>query len=254
MRSVIPTVFVILLSLSSSAFAQSTPPKPVQNGQNGWWNANRDSAGIAPLPSKEPQAVVQIYAARAYGWRKYFGVHAWVATKEKNATAYQTYQVMGWMKWRGESVISIKSDVPDRYWYGQKPDLIFSSTGKAAEKMIPAIIAASKSYAYPDDYRLWPGPNSNSYVSHIIRNTPGIRIELPPHAIGKDWIDNGKFFARSESKTGYQVSVFGLLGVTVGKAEGLEINILGMTFGLDVLNPALKLPFIGRVGVKDKGV
>lgn len=92
--------------------------------------------------------------------------------------------------------------------------------------MIPHIRLAAKEYPYPNSYRIWPGPNSNSFVSYIIRNTPGISVELPPHAIGKDWIDNGKLFGKSESGTGYQFSLFGALGITLGLAEGLEINLL----------------------------
>lgn len=222
--------------------------------QKGWWNADRSSAGIAPLPEKEKQAVVQIYYARAYGWRRYFGVHSWISTKEKDASSYTVYQVMGWRQWRGLPVVSVEKDLPDRHWFDEKPILLYSTVGEKAKKMIPYIEKAAKSYPYPNTYILWPGPNSNSFISHLIRHTPGIRIELPPSAIGKDWIDDGKFFARSESKTGYQFSFFGLLGLTIGKAEGLEINILGLTFGIDLLNPALKLPFIGRIGLQDKPV
>ena len=249
MRPLILLLF-LLLFIPFMANAQSTPPKM----GNGWWNADRSSAGIAPLPQKEKEAVVQVYYARAYGWRRYFGVHSWISTKEKNADHYTVYQVMGWLKRRGKPVVSVENDLPDRHWFDEKPHLLFSAIGKDAEKMIPQIRKASKSYNYPDTYVIWPGPNSNSYISHIIRNTSGIRIELPPSAIGKDWIDDGKFFARSESKTGYQLSLFGLLGVTIGKAEGLEINLLGLTFGVDIFRPAFKLPFIGRLGVDDKPV
>ena len=31
------------------------------------------------------------------------------------------------------------------------------------------------------------------------------------------------------------------------KEEGLELNVLGLTFGIDVRHPALKLPGIGRL-------
>jgi len=41
--------------------------------------------------------------------------------------------------------------------------------------------------------------------------------------------------------------LLGLLGVAVGKDEGLEVNLLGLTVGVDVLHPALKLPGIGRL-------
>jgi hypothetical protein len=38
------------------------------------------------------------------------------------------------------------------------------------------------------------------------------------------------------------------LGFLVGPEEGLEINILGLTFGVDPMDLALKLPAVGRVG------
>jgi hypothetical protein len=52
------------------------------------------------------------------------------------------------------------------------------------------------------------------------------------------------------SGTGGQVSLYGLLGVTVAMEEGLELNFLALNFGVDVLRPAIKLPGIGRIGMK----
>jgi hypothetical protein len=49
------------------------------------------------------------------------------------------------------------------------------------------------------------------------------------------------------SGTGYQVSLLGILGAAVGADEGLEINVLGLVFGVDPRHVALKLPGIGRV-------
>jgi hypothetical protein len=43
--------------------------------------------------------------------------------------------------------------------------------------------------------------------------------------------------------------MFGLLGVSMAREEGIEFNLLGSNFGIDFVKPALKLPFIGRVGV-----
>ena len=203
-----------------------------------WRNAPRDSAQIAPLPEVEPQAVVQIYAARAINWRGWFAVHTWVATKEKNAKTYTVYHVMGWQLRRTGESRMIKTDIPDRFWFGAKPTLVDSLIGEKAESAIPKIKAAADSYGYPNAYRVWPE----------------LGVELPAHAIGKDGIGKGDFFARSESGTGYQFSLFGLLGMTVGKAEGIEINLLGLTFGVDFLRPALKLPLIGRLGMADAPV
>jgi hypothetical protein len=39
------------------------------------------------------------------------------------------------------------------------------------------------------------------------------------------------------------------LGVAVGREEGIELNLLGLNFGIDFHKPALKLPFVGRLGL-----
>jgi len=41
-------------------------------------------------------------------------------------------------------------------------------------------------------------------------------------------------------------------GIGAGWDEGLEVNVLGLVFGLDVTSPGLKLPGIGRVGIPDR--
>jgi hypothetical protein len=76
---------------------------------------------------------------------------------------------------------------------------------------------------------------------------PELRVDLPPNALGKDYLGPA-VLARAPSGTGWQVSLFGLAGVLVAVEEGLEVNLLGMTFGLDPLGLALKLPGIGRIG------
>lgn len=219
-----------------------------------WRTADRSSVGLAPSPEVEKDAVVQVYAARAVSWRGYFAVHSWIAVKDKDAAAYTTYHVMGFRIRRTGSAVVIGEEIPDRRWFGAEPELIRTLKGPAAERAIVKIHQAAKDYPYQAAYRAWPGPNSNTFISFILRRTPELAIELPPNAIGKDWIDDGDLFGLTESRTGVQFSLFGLLGMSLGLAEGIELNLLGMTFGIDVLRPALKLPFIGRLGFKDQPV
>ena len=37
-----------------------------------WRTASREPVGTAPDPATTPEAVIQVYAARAYGWRGFF--------------------------------------------------------------------------------------------------------------------------------------------------------------------------------------
>ena len=50
------------------------------------------------------------------------------------------------------------------------------------------------------------------------------------------------------SGTGGQLSLFGAAGVALGLKEGLEVNVLGLTFGIDPASLSLKLPLVGRIG------
>ncbi len=216
-----------------------------------WRTADRSSAGLAPLPEKESGPIVQVYGARTFNWRGYFAVHSWISVKEKDAGNYRVYQVVGWRLRRGLPAVSIEEDLPDRKWFGNEPELYLDLRGEAAEKTIPKIEEAVRAYPYPKAYRIWPGPNSNTFISHILRSVPELGVELPPTAIGRDWIGEGDLFGLSESGTGVQFSLFGILGMTMGLAEGIELNLFGLAFGADLLRPALKLPLVGRVGFKD---
>ncbi len=224
---------------------------PVTSLAQDWRTADRSSMGLAPRPEDESDALVQIYAARAFRWRGYFAVHTWVATKEKNAAAYTTYHVTNFGLRRTGSTIVMQEDIPDRRWFGADSDLLYELKGLKAERAIPQIQAAVQTYPYHDFYRAWPGPNSNTFVSHIIRQSPDLRFELPPHAIGKDWLGDGDLVGVSETGTGLQFSLFGLLGLTMGLGEGIEVNLLGLSMGIDFLRPAIKLPLVGRLGMRD---
>jgi hypothetical protein len=213
--------------------------------------ADRSSAGIAPRPDTTPEAVVQVYSARALNWRGIFGVHTWIATKPANATEYMVHQVIGWRVYRGLPAVFSAPGVPDGRWFGNEPTLLADLRGEAAANAIPKITAAIDAYPYPNEYTLWPGPNSNTFTAYIGRLVPELRMDLPATAIGKDYPVNGAIVDHTPSGTGYQVSMLGVLGISMAREEGIELNLLGLNFGIDFLKPALKLPFIGRLGFSE---
>lgn len=211
--------------------------------------ANRASAHLAPDPRQEHAAIIQVYAARAFNWRGLVSTHTWIATKQKNHPDYTVYEVIGWRRYWGLSPLLIERDIPDRYWYGQKPQVILDLRGKIAEELIPKIDAAAKSYPWSNRYDLWPGPNSNTLPAWIGRNVPQLGLVMPANAIGKDYLPKGMYFAKVPSGTGYQLSVFGVFGIMFAVKEGLEINLLGFVFGLRFAPLAILLPGIGAVPV-----
>lgn len=215
-------------------------------GAESWQTADRSSAGIAPRPESTPEAVVQVYGARAYNWRGYFAIHTWISTKEAGADHYYVHEVTGWRQY----VVNSRIDEPDRAWYGAKPELIADIRGDQAALVIPRIFEAIKSYPYAERYDVWPGPNSNTFVAWVVRQVPGFDVALPNHAIGKDYLGNG-VFAEVPGGTGYQLSFGGYFGLLAGVREGVELNVLGLSIGINPMALGIKLPGIGELGLRN---
>ncbi|NBQ70602.1 MAG: DUF3750 domain-containing protein, partial [Nitrosomonadaceae bacterium] len=140
-----------------------------------WWNASREPAGLAPDPASTPEAIVQVYGARAFSWRGYFGVHTWIAVKPTAAQSYTIYEVIGWLQRRKLPVVAIYENVPDRRWYGNMPELLLEKRGDGVDALIEKIDQAAQSYPYAKDYTIWPGPNSNTFTAWISRAVPELQ-------------------------------------------------------------------------------
>ena len=138
-------------------------------------------------------AVVQVYAARTFGWRGAFAVHTWLAAKPAGADEYARYEVIGWYARAGRSAVSIKDGrTPDTEWFDARPTLLRDLRGAEAEAIIAKLAAAVASYPDAETYRAWPGPNSNTFLAHLGREIPELRLDLPPTAIGKDYLPDGR--------------------------------------------------------------
>jgi hypothetical protein len=205
--------------------------------------------GLAPDPAKVSEAVVQVYAAKAFGWRGAFSVHTWIIAKAPGATRYTRYDVVGW---GGAPVVRENYAAPDALWYGGRPEILLDVRGKQAEPLIGQIEAAVAAYPFADTYHTWPGPNSNTFVAYVARSVPDLRLDIPANAIGKDYLPLTAPVARAPSGTGIQVSILGLAGLIVAAEEGIEVDVLGLSAGVDVLRPALRVPGLGRIGLPDK--
>lgn len=216
-----------------------------------WSSLRRDSSLQAPDPSMD-EAIVQVYAARAARWRGAFGVHTWIATKRRDESFYERIEVIGFgVRW-GRDAVRVTRATPDSYWFGNRPTLLREVRGgTAVERMIDRLQAAAVDYPYRDVYHVWPGPNSNTFIAHLARQVPELRLELPSTAIGKDYLPNGRLVSATPSGTGAQVSLGGYAGLLAGLEEGLEVNLLGLTVGVDLFPPALKFPGVGRLGFPD---
>ncbi|WP_082825433.1 DUF3750 domain-containing protein [Marinomonas sp. TW1] len=158
---------------------------------DGWRTASREPAGIAPSPEVQKNAVIEVYAADAYSWRGWFAVHTWIATKAENADRYKVYEVVGWRLNRGlPALTEYQTPTPDRYWFGAKPEKLLSIQGEQAQALIPQIAQAVKVYPWKNEYKVFPGPNSNTFPAWIGQQVPELGLKLPFSAIGSGYADN----------------------------------------------------------------
>ena len=210
-----------------------------------WRTASREPVGLAPDPAATPEAVIQVYGARTFGWKGAFGVHTWVAAKPSKAKAWKVYEVIGWrLRW-SDSVVSISDRAPDGRWYGAAPELYADKRGQGVDELIARLDKAAREYPFAHEYGLWPGPNSNTFTAWLTRAVPELGVDLPGTAIGKDYLRD-KIVDTAPSGHGVQLSLAGLFGVTASSVEGVEVNVLGLSFGLGP--SGLKLPLVGLIG------
>jgi hypothetical protein len=212
---------------------------------DGWRNADWSSIGALPAASAHPDARILVLSGRTGGLKGVVAVHSWIVFKRKDAKSWTRYDVVGW-----GNPVRMNGWAPDGRWYGTAPTVIADVKGENAEAMIPAVERAVKDYRYGNagDYRLWPGPNSNSFVAAVLRAVPQMQATMPPNAIGRDFRSR-PYAGWTDSGTGVEANLYGLLGVKAAWIEGLEVNFLGLVAGFDIRDPALKLPAFGRIGL-----
>jgi hypothetical protein len=216
------------------------------NGPRSWRDADWSSTGALPPADQFEPARLVVFTGTTGGWKGVFAVHSWIVLKAKNAREWTRYDVVGW-----GNPVRTNGWPADGRWFGNKPVAIADVSGAEAERLIPKVEAAVKAYTYSHagDYRIWPGPNSNSFTAAILRAVPELGVSLPPNAIGRDFRDR-VYAGLTDSGTGVELNLHGFAGIKAGWDEGLEVNLLGLVAGLDLRHPGVKLPGFGRIGVE----
>lgn len=235
---VILAVFLLPLAVRAALHAAGAAPKS-------WRDADWSSIGSLPPAAAHPDARVLVLSGQTGGWKGVVAVHSWVVVKEQGARNWSRFDVVGW-----GNPVRLNGWAPDGRWYGNPPIVVADVSGEAAEALIPRIREAVRTYQWANagDYRVWPGPNSNTFVASVLRAVPELGVALPANAIGRDFRP-GPYVGTSDSGTGVEASAFGVIGVKAGWVEGVELNLLGLVAGLDLRRPALKLPGWGRIGL-----
>ncbi len=217
------------------------------DGPRSWRDADWSSTGLLPKAGDYKPARVIVFTGKAGAWKGIFAVHSWIVFKPANAAEWTRYDVVGW-----GNPVRTNGWPPDGLWYGNKPVAIADISGPDAEKLIPRIEAAVEAYRFnrAGDYRIWPGPNSNSFTAAILRAVPELGVALPPNAVGRDFRDRPLRRPDRQRHRRRAQSVSASPRVKLGWVEGVEVDLLGLVAGLDLRHPGVKLPGFGRIGVE----
>lgn len=232
-------LFLVPLVARAALYAIGKEPRS-------WRDADWSSTGLLPKAADYKPARVIVFTGKAGAWKGIFAVHSWIVFKPAGAQQWTRYDVVGW-----GNPVRVNNWPVDGLWYGNAPVPIADVSGADAEKLIPRIEAAVRDYSFSHagDYRVWPGPNSNSFTAAILRAVPELGVELPPNAVGRDYRD-GFYAGRTDSGTGVELNLGGFAAVKLGWVEGVEIDLLGLVAGIDLRHPGVKLPGFGRIGVE----
>jgi hypothetical protein len=219
--------------------------------------ADMASAGLLPVAETEPAAHVVVMSVPISGLAGRFLTHSWIVYKHEGHSEWERYEVLGFAgrdssgafnpEWL-DSQPSRNRFAPDGKWFGRTPEIVASVGGAAAEKAIPKIEKAIEAYPMTaGHYRTWPGPNSNTFVAAVVRAVPELGGALPPTAVGKDF-RKGVFWGWTDSHTGFELNLNGVLGVKLGCVEGVEVNLFTLVAGVELQPFGVKLPGIGFLG------
>jgi hypothetical protein len=169
--------------------------------------------------------------------------HPWFAVRKKGQTMWTIYEVGGGGAEHREAARNEPYVDPILHglWRGAEAERAaecFDKHGIAEQMKI------ERSYIF------YPGPNSNTYGDVMLRKCK-LAATLPSTAIGKDW--RGLVGAGlTTERTGVQVET-PVLGVKVGLKEGIEVHVIGLSFGVDFWPPAIIVPLgPGRIGFADR--
>lgn len=167
--------------------------------------------------------------------------HPWFAVRHKGASEWRIFEVGG-----GGSQTDPTKNSP--YLDPMLHGLWRGEDGERAAACIEKLGPDVKNQIERDYF--FPGPNSNTFGDVILRRCK-LSASLPASSIGKDWRGVAGASITTE-RTGIQLET-AIVGVKVGLKEGVEVHVIGLSFGFDLWPPAIILPLgPGRLGFADR--
>ena len=132
--------------------------------------------------------------------------------------------------------------VNEKKRWGERVRILSQTDGVNNPNVFRDIRLFAKGY---DDsvYRSYPGPNSNTFIEKLARDVDGVNVILDHNAIGKEV---GFHVGKTSGGTGLEVQT-PIVGAAVGVKEGVEVSALGLSAGISIWTPSIRIPFLPRI-------
>jgi len=143
-----------------------------------------DQSAFSDLSIRPADATVQLRCAKIPGVSA-GAAHCWFAEfdlRDQRWHRWEVWQVAG--KGPGNWGHIRKDLMHPASGVGHGDSWVLAEwTGPEADRLI-AVLREPTRYPWPNTYRYWPGPNSNTYAAWVLRRA-GVSANLPPAALGK---------------------------------------------------------------------
>jgi hypothetical protein len=193
-----------------------------------------------PRVDRPSRPVVQLVRATLPQPITFLAVHYWFNAFDPRARTWQRWEVREAAQLNATSWGHIHRDLQEPWDdVGGGAAVVEAEWLDDDASRLLATLQHPEQYPDRDTYRYWPGPNSNTYAAWVLRES-NVAFDLGPLGVGKDWrgwIGGGI----TTTRTGLHFST-PLLGLKLGVVEGIEIELLALTFGFAFLRPTLKTP------------
>ncbi|MCP5536864.1 MAG: DUF3750 domain-containing protein [Akkermansiaceae bacterium] len=170
-----------------------------------------------------------------------FATHSWVDYRSDTRSPWRRIEIVN--KTSGLQHHTIPDDVAHagKRW-GNRVRILSQSDGKKNPRFVSDIMRFAERYD-ASVYRVWPGPNSNSFAENLIRGVDGVSAVLDHNAVGKE---HGFYVGKTAGGTGLELQT-PLVGCALGLREGAELSLLGLSGGVALYPPVVKIPFLPRL-------
>lgn len=170
-----------------------------------------------------------------------FATHSWVDYRPDVRSSWRRIEIVNKNSGLLHHRISDEVAHGKKRW-NERVRILSQSDGKKNPHFVRDIMRFAKNYD-ASVYRVWPGPNSNTFAERLMREVDGVSGVLDHNAVGKE---HGFYVGRSAGGTGVEFQT-PLVGVGLGLREGVEISLFGLSGGVSFYPPALKVPVLQRV-------